>query len=337
MVGKITRRRLIRDVARGGSYLAVASPFVIVRDACAAEPIRVAVVQDMSKATRLLGELHVKGLDLAFGSVGNEIIGRKIDLVVEDLQGDPAIALSKTKKVLATFKPHFFVGPIGSAEDAAIKDTATKANTIWLILTQGAGAEDTVLPICSRNAFSVSWNNWQLSAPFAKWAYSNIAKEFWLAYENYNWGQGAGAVFKELFEQAGGKILGSIAPPIGTTDFAPYLTKILSAKPPAVFCFFAGGDAVNFVKQWHQFGLNQTTEADRPRLHGRRRGFAGRRGCGARHNHCFELGSHLGYSRQQAVSRTFQGQIQLGPCSVCSNCVRCRPSHHQRRFNSQKH
>ena len=260
MVGKITRRKIIRDVALGGGYLAVASPFVIVRDARAAEPIRVAVVQDMSKATRLLGELHVKGLDLAFGGVGNEVVGRKIDLVVEDSQGDPAIALSKTKKVLATYKPHFFVGPIGSAEDAAIKDTVTKANTIWLILTQGAGAEDTVLPICSRNAFSVSWNNWQLSAPFAKWAYSNVAKEFWLAYENYNWGQGAAAVFKESFEEAGGKILGSIAPPIGTTDFAPYLTKILSAKPPAVFCFFAGGDAVNFVKQWHQFGLNQTTK-----------------------------------------------------------------------------
>jgi branched-chain amino acid transport system substrate-binding protein len=260
MTGSKTRRTVLRNAFGVGS-LVVASPFVIIRDGWAqSEPIRVAVVQDMSKATALLGELHVKGLKLAFDGVGNEIMGRKIDLVVEDSAGDPATALSKTKKVLSTFKPHFFTGPISSSEYAAMKDIVTKANTIWLLLTQGAGAEDTVLPICSRNAFSLSWNNWQLSAPFAQWAYENVAKEFWLAYENYNWGQGAGAVFKEYFEKAGGKILGSITPPVGTTDFAPYLTSLVSAKPPAIFCFFAGGDAVNFVKQWHQFGLHQTTK-----------------------------------------------------------------------------
>jgi branched-chain amino acid transport system substrate-binding protein len=34
----------------------------------------------------------------------------------------------------------------------------------------------------------------------------------------------------------------------------------VSSKPPAIFCFFAGGDAVNFVKQWQQFGLSKTTK-----------------------------------------------------------------------------
>ena len=128
------------------------------------------------------------------------------------------------------------------------------------MLTQGAGAEDTVLPICSRNAFSVTWNNWQLSWPFAQWAYENIAKEFWIGYADYNWGQGAGAVFRESFEQAGGKILGTITPPLGTGDYAPYLSQLAAEKPPAIYCFFAGGDAVNFVNQWQQFGLHKTTK-----------------------------------------------------------------------------
>ena len=124
-------------------------------------------------------------------------MGRKIEMIVEDSAADPALGLSKAKKVIATFKPHFFTGPIASNVYAAMKDAVTQSGAIWLLLTQGAGAEDTVLPICSRNAFGVSWNNWQLSSPFAQWAYDNIAKEFWLGYANYNWGQGAGAVFKE--------------------------------------------------------------------------------------------------------------------------------------------
>lgn len=224
------------------------------------EPIRVAVVQDMSNVYGLIGDLHVKGLQMAFDSVGNEIMGRKIDMIVEDTAADPAAGLSKAKKVLSTFKPHFFTGPIASSTYAAMKDMVTRADTIWLLLTQGAGAEDTVLPICSRNAFSVTWNNWQLSWPFAQWAYENIAREFWIGYADYNWGQGAGAVFRESFEQAGGKILGTITPPLGTADYAPYLSQLAAEKPPAIYCFFAGGDAVNFVNQWQQFGLHKTTK-----------------------------------------------------------------------------
>jgi branched-chain amino acid transport system substrate-binding protein len=262
MVAKITRRRLLRTaVQMGGGYFAIASPFVIVRAAWAqSEPIRVAMVQDMSKVYGLIGDLHVKGLKLGFESVGNEILGRKIEVVVEDTSADPAVALSKTKKVMATFKPHFFAGPISSSSYAAIKGVVSKADTVWLTLTQGAGAEDTVLPICSRNVFSLGWNNWQLSAPFAGWAYEHLAKEFWIGYANYNWGQGAGATFKAAFEKAGGKILGSITPPLGTADYAPFLSQLVAAKPPAFFCFFAGGDAVNFVKQWEKFGLHKTTK-----------------------------------------------------------------------------
>jgi branched-chain amino acid transport system substrate-binding protein len=250
----ITRRKL---VASGGMFVASA-PFVVRSARAESEPIRVAIVQETPYS--MLGDLHIKGLKLAFDSVGNEVIGRKIDLVIEETTGDPASGLSKARRVLSTFKPHFFTGPISSNTYAAMKDEVLRTNTIWLLLTQGAGAEDTVLPICSRHAFIVSWNNWQLSAPFAKWAYANIAKEFWVGYMDYNWGQGAGAVFKEAFEQAGGKITGSIAAPIGAADYAPYLSKLVAAKPPAIFCFFAGPDAVNFVKQWNQFGLHKTTK-----------------------------------------------------------------------------
>jgi branched-chain amino acid transport system substrate-binding protein len=257
-----TRRELLKSAGlAGGGLLTASLPLGLGRRVWAQnEPIRVAVVQDMSNVYGLIGDLHVKGLQMAFDSVGNEILGRKIDMIVEDTAADPAAGLSKAKKVLATFKPHFFTGPIASSTYAAMKDMVTRSDTVWLLLTQGAGAEDTVLPICSRNAFSVTWNNWQLSWPFAQWAYKNIAKEFWLGYADYNWGQGAGAVFKESFENAGGKILGTIAPPLGTADYAPYLSKLVAEKPPAIYCFFAGGDAVNFVKQWRQFGLHETTK-----------------------------------------------------------------------------
>jgi len=48
--------------------------------------------------------------------------------------------------------------------------------------------------------------------------------------------------------------------PLRPPDFAPFLTQIKNSNPPAVFSFFPGGDGVNFVKAWADFGLNKSIQ-----------------------------------------------------------------------------
>jgi branched-chain amino acid transport system substrate-binding protein len=68
------------------------------------------------------------------------------------------------------------------------------------------------------------------------------------------------AGFKAAYEAAGGRIAGEAAPPFGTTqDYQPFLSQIRQSGAGAVFCFFAGAEAVRFVQQYSQFGLKQTT------------------------------------------------------------------------------
>jgi hypothetical protein len=304
MVGNLTRRKLLKAAGTaGGGLLAVSSPSILMRSAVAgSEPIRIAVIQDMSKVYALLGDLHIKGLKLAFDAVGNEIGGRKIEMVVEDTGGDPAVALSKAKKTIATFKPHFVTGPIASNEYAAMKDVVTNANTVWLLLTQGAGAEDTVLPICSPNVFSVSWNNWQLSAPFARWAYENVAKEFWLGYANYNWGQGAGETFKQFFEAAGGKILGAIAPPFGHLGLCAVSVESGGGQAARDLLLLRGRRCGQLRQAMGAVRTSQDHQAHRPGVHGRRGGVAGPGRGGGRDHLGAELGADAGQSGQPRVS-----------------------------------
>jgi branched-chain amino acid transport system substrate-binding protein len=49
-------------------------------------------------------------------------------------------------------------------------------------------------------------------------------------------------------------------PKLGETDYAPYLTKIRQSGAKAVFAFFSGTDAVNFVKQYDEYGLKQAVK-----------------------------------------------------------------------------
>lgn len=55
----------------------------------------------------------------------------------------------------------------------------------------------------------------------------------------------------------GGEPVGVILPPLGTTDFAPYLAQIKNSNPDCVFASFAGADSVRFVQQFDTFGLKK--------------------------------------------------------------------------------
>ena len=60
------------------------------------------------------------------------------------------------------------------------------------------------------------------------------------------------------FEKAGGTVVGEEFPPLRETkDFAPYLAKIKAHNPDALYVFFAGGLAIQFVKQYHEFGMKE--------------------------------------------------------------------------------
>ena len=53
-------------------------------------------------------------------------------------------------------------------------------------------------------------------------------------------------------------MVGEAFPPLRTTkDYAPYLAKVKAAKPDTLFVFFAGGPAIQFVKQYDAFGLKK--------------------------------------------------------------------------------
>jgi branched-chain amino acid transport system substrate-binding protein len=59
--------------------------------------------------------------------------------------------------------------------------------------------------------------------------------------------------FKSEFEAAGGKVVTDVYAPLGTTDFASYLSQLPDAD--VTFAGFAGADAVKFVQQYDQFGI----------------------------------------------------------------------------------
>jgi len=61
--------------------------------------------------------------------------------------------------------------------------------------------------------------------------------------------------FKKEFIKEGGEIVQEIYTPLGAPDFAPYLAKIKEGD--GVWTFYAGSDAIKFVKQFDEYGLKK--------------------------------------------------------------------------------
>lgn len=60
--------------------------------------------------------------------------------------------------------------------------------------------------------------------------------------------------FARAFEEAGGKVVQEIYPPLGTADYGPYLAGVRRDVDVVVECM-AGADAVRLVRQYQEFGL----------------------------------------------------------------------------------
>jgi len=63
------------------------------------------------------------------------------------------------------------------------------------------------------------------------------------------------ASFRQGYENAGGELVKELFVPFPNVEFQAILTEIASLKPDAVACFFAGGGAVKFVKDYAAAGL----------------------------------------------------------------------------------
>jgi branched-chain amino acid transport system substrate-binding protein len=252
----VTRRKFIATASAATAGLAV-GPWVR-RAHAQGEPIKIGVVLPYTGVYAELGVSITQGMKMVFARENDRVAGRKILMVQEDDEMKPPVGIRKMEKLIDSDKIDILTGPVHSGILMGMRDKVHSSKTILIV--SNAGADAISRERCSKWIFRASFSNWQPCHPMGTWVAKNLSKEVFLTAPNYQAGKDMMNAFKESFVAAGGKILDEDYPKLGETDYAPYLTKIRQSKAKAVFAFFSGTDAVNFVKQYDQFGLKQTTK-----------------------------------------------------------------------------
>lgn len=192
------------------------------------------VGQSMKVAT----EIAVDQVNAAGG-----ILGRQIQLIVEDEAGDPAVAVDKARKLVQQDKVTVIVGTLTSSVRNAVVDTTAKAKAMLFNPTYYEGG------LCQDYFFSTGALPNQQIEPFMPWIYENLGKSMYLIGSDYVWPRGSNAFIKAYFEKLGGKIVGEEYVPFGITDFSASIKRILDAKPDVLYPLVAGTDGITFWKQ----------------------------------------------------------------------------------------
>lgn len=224
-------------------------------DSGEAGPIKVVLIPPTSGALAQFGTDAVKGWQAAadLANADGGIDGRKVELIVEGTDADPATTIRVAKEAVTQDGAQFIGAVMTSPEHAALNAQLAGMNALDF---NALGKDDALVgEQCAKNGFHiVQTSSMDINALAAsidemegdKWAIQAV---------DYATGYSAAEEFQAAAEAAGKEVVLTQFAPLNTTDFGSYITKIKESGADALFAVEYGADGVAFVKQATQFNL----------------------------------------------------------------------------------
>ena len=218
-----------------------------------AAKIRLGLMLPYTGTYAQLGVTIENGLRLALAQAGAKLGGREVEFFKVDDESEPAKATDNANRLITRDKVDVLIGSVHSGVAMGMLKVAKESGTLMLIPNAGAGAATGAL--CSPNVFRTSFSNWQPVHPLGKVMVDKGHRKAVFITWKYAAGEESLASFSEGYSAAGGSVVRELFVPFPNVEFQALLTEIASIKPDAVACFFAGGGAVKFVKDYAAAGL----------------------------------------------------------------------------------
>jgi len=218
----------------------------------AADPIRVGFMGPLSGIFAQAGKDMLDGLKLGLEQAGGQVAGRKIELIEEDTEGNPATAQAKYRKLVQQDRIHVLAGILLANIGYALVLPIERDELPSLFLTTPDDLTKRRPPKwILRSNFAASQPMHALGDYAAKtFKYKRVAA---LAMDN-PFGHECLGGFQRVFEDAGGRVVQKLWVPLNAMDFAPYLAQV-PRDVDAVVQVFVAGQAVRFAKQYAESGL----------------------------------------------------------------------------------
>ncbi len=220
--------------------------------------IKVGIVDTYSGPATTFTQDVLDGFKLALEKINTKgVLGKKIEFITRDDKFKPDIALSMAKELVLKENVDILMGTISSASALAISDFCKKEKIPFFVTF--AKSDKITGAKGHRYVFNMNENTEMAGRAAATILSKKPYTKYWIAGDDYEYGHAiANSVFNHLKElNPKVKKVGESWWKVGETDFTPYITQILTAKPDFIIVATGGAGMVNFQKAAKSTGLNK--------------------------------------------------------------------------------
>ncbi len=237
-----------RRVLLGGALAGLASPPV-----SRAQPtaLKIGVLTDMSSVyADYAGVGSVEAARMAIADAG---LGEKVQVVFADHQNKPDIGSNLARAWYGSHGVDAIFDCPTSSVALAVNTVAGQARKLCMFSTaiiDRLNEED-----CNGYGLSWTWDIYSVARSGVLLQMRRGLDTWFIVHQDYAAGHALAAAAKEALEGAGGRVVGQVAHPLGTTDYSAYLLQAQASRAKFVFFTAGGSDLINALKQAREFGL----------------------------------------------------------------------------------
>ncbi len=249
----MTTRRLV--LSRSAAVLGAASTGLLLPEIVRAQSskVRIGLMLPYTGTFAPLGVAIENAFRMALDEQGGKLAGRDIEWYKVDDESEPSKGVENASRLVQRDKVDVLLGTVHSGVQMGIHRVARESGVLNLI--PNAGVHAATRALCAPNVFRTSFSNSQPTRALGKpMVDKGLKKAVWITWK-YAAGDEAFEGFKEGYVAAGGTIVKELGLPFPNVEFQALLTEIAALKPDAVACFFAGGGAAKFIRDYAAAGL----------------------------------------------------------------------------------
>lgn len=249
------RREFLKGLSLGlGTLLATGAGSWVLRPrwSHAAGPIKVGIATDITGAISHAGNSCWQTVQLVTEEINaaGGILGRPIQLHLEDTASNETVAVSNVRKLIQREKVDVVLGGITSSMRQAIKDPiVTRGRTLYIYPQLYEGQE------CTPHLFCTGPTPAQQSDEFIPWLIKQGNKRFCMPSANYVWPHLLNKYARKVIEANGGEVVFEEYYPIDQIEYSATVAKIMNEKIDCVYNTVIPPGVGPFFKQLYEAGF----------------------------------------------------------------------------------
>jgi branched-chain amino acid transport system substrate-binding protein len=224
------------------------------------DAVKIGVLTDHSGGfAYLVGKHSVEATQMAVDDFGGKVLGKPISVITADHQNKADIASALSRKWFETEGVDAITDVAGSAVALATQEIARPRGKVLLI--SGAATTELTGKACSATTSQWSYDTYA----FAKGTASQVTKQggnsWYFLTSDYAFGHSLQRDASHFVTEGGGKVLGSVRFPFGSSDFSSFLLQAQASKAKVIGLAMSGADLLSAIKQAREFGIVQSGQS----------------------------------------------------------------------------